>query len=260
MFNDLLIKLTKRFYPRGRAFRIPDKGVLEKMHKGLIVSENLALTSAISVIDSVIPDNDNFDSYDASEWERRLGIITNTSTPLFDRKLAIKRKMNHPGDIKARQHYLFLERELKAAGFDVRVYENRFLTPNFINESVGVSEMGMAEMLGELNNPDKYEVLDPLSFFSGLNEVGIGEVGVAELGDGINFSLVANHIDENLDNSFFDTLTSFKQPELKVAELGNSELGGGFTYLQGLRSSFFISGNTVNSMANILLTRKEEFR
>ena len=34
--------------------------------------------------------------------------------------------MNHPGTIKARQHYLFLQRELRNAGFDVYVHENRF--------------------------------------------------------------------------------------------------------------------------------------
>lgn len=260
MFKDLLLTITKRFYPKGWAFRIPTGGLLEKMHAGLIISEDLALTSAISVLDSIIPDSDNFTAEDATDWERRLGLITNSSTPLFDRKLAITRKMNHPGTIKARQHYLFLERELRNAGFDVRVYENRFPTPAFIYESLGVSEMGVAEMNGEINNPDKYEVLDPNGFFAGLSVLGVAEMGEQEMGDGINYSLVANYIEEDLDGTFFDTLTDFVTPEFDVAEMGASEMGGTFTYLQALRSSFYIAGLTPTTMANILLTRKEEFR
>jgi len=260
MFDNLLLKLTKRFYPKGRAFRIPSGSLLEQMHEGLIVSENTALKSAISILDGVIPDNDNFTDEDATTWERRLGLITNLSTPLFDRKLAINRKMNHPGTIKARQHYLFLERELRNAGFDVRVYENRFPTPAFIYESLGVSEMGVAEMNGEINNPDKYEVLDPNGFFEGLSVLGVAEMGEQEMGDGINYSLVANYIEEDLDSTFFRTLTDFVRPEMDVAEMGNAEMGGSFTYLQALRSSFYISGLTPTTMANIYLTRKDEFR
>tara|TARA_R110001632_G_scaffold207897_1_gene332108 strand:- start:1968 stop:2864 length:897 start_codon:yes stop_codon:yes gene_type:complete len=260
MFNKLLLKLTRRFYPKGRAFRIPYGGLLEKMHDGLAVSENDVLTAAISTLDGLIPDNDNFLEADAIEWERRLGLISNASTPLFDRKLAIKRKMNHPGTIKARQHYLFLERELRNAGFNVRVHENRFETPAFIYESLGVSEMGVAEMNGEIPNTEKYEVIDPNSFYSGVSVFAVAEMGENEMGDGINYSLIANHIEEDLDNTFFSTLTDFVRAEMDIAEMGNAEMGGTFTYLQALRSSFFVSGDTESTMANILLTRKEEFR
>ncbi len=45
---------------------------------------------------------------------------------MADRKLAIRRKIQHPGDIKARQHYLYVQGQLQAAGFDVYVHENRF--------------------------------------------------------------------------------------------------------------------------------------
>ena len=126
MFNELLLNLTKRFYPKGKAFRMPYGGFLEKTNEGLIVSENDVLTASISILDSLIPDNANFTVDDATDWERRLGLITNQTVSLADRKLAISRKMNHPGTIKARQHYLFLQRELRNAGFDVYVHENRF--------------------------------------------------------------------------------------------------------------------------------------
>lgn len=127
MFNDLILKLTKSFYPKGRAFRLSKNSTIEKVHKALAISENIAYTSTLSILNSILPDNGNFTVEDATDWERRLGLITNQSTALSDRKLAILRKMNHPGTIKARQHYLYVQGQLQDAGFDVYVYENRFL-------------------------------------------------------------------------------------------------------------------------------------
>jgi hypothetical protein len=37
--------------------------------------------------------------------------------------------MNYPGSVPARQHYLFVQGELRKAGFDVYVHENRFGDP-----------------------------------------------------------------------------------------------------------------------------------
>lgn len=149
MFNNTFLKLTKRFYPRGRAFNIPAGSIIEKYHKALIESENSAYTAAVSVLDSILPDNDNFTAEDATDWERRLGLITNTSLTLDQRKQAIERKMNHPGTIKARQHYLYVQKYLQDQGFDVYVHENRFFelgmwvtkTPA---EVIGVSVAGQA--------------------------------------------------------------------------------------------------------------------
>lgn len=97
---------------------------LEALHQGLAESEAQAYLDAVSILDSMIPDNANFTTDDASDWERRLGMITNSSTPLEDRKAAILRKMAYPGVNPARSHYLYLERQLQLAGFDVYVHEN----------------------------------------------------------------------------------------------------------------------------------------
>lgn len=126
MFNDILLKLTKSLYPKGRGFRIPVGLDIEKYHKALAVSEDIAYTDALSILDSILPDNDNFTVEDAENWERRLGLITNDFVLLADRKISILRKIRHPGTIPARQHYLYIEGQLQAAGFDVYVHENRF--------------------------------------------------------------------------------------------------------------------------------------
>lgn len=119
-----ILTLTKSLYPTGRAFKMT--GDFESLHRALAVSEAQAYGDAKAILNSVLPDNDLFDEEDASDWERRLGLVTNSLVSLADRKLAIDRKMNHPGDIKPRQNFRFLERELRAAGFDVYVYENKF--------------------------------------------------------------------------------------------------------------------------------------
>lgn len=125
---EKITALTKQLYPTGRAFRMPFGGSWEKLHSALNLSEYRAYVDAVSVLDSALPDNDNFTSDDATAWEIRLGLITNILTPLADRKAAIIRKMNHPGTIKARQNYLYIQGQLQAAGFNVYVYENRFPT------------------------------------------------------------------------------------------------------------------------------------
>ena len=122
--QDSLIKLSEQLYPKGRAFRM--KGNTKTLHTALAISEETAYNDAIGVLDGILPDNDNFTEDDATAWETRLGLITNSLVSLADRKLAIKRKMNYPGTILARQNYRYLEGQLQAAGFNVYVYENKW--------------------------------------------------------------------------------------------------------------------------------------
>lgn len=123
---DKINTLTGQLFPTGRAFWKRLGSEFDKMTNGLNASEVRAYNDAVSIQDSSLPDNANFTDDDASAWETRLGLITNPLVALFDRKLAIQRKMNHPGTIKARQNYRYLQEQLQAAGFDVYVYENRF--------------------------------------------------------------------------------------------------------------------------------------
>lgn len=118
--------LSRQLLPTGRAFKVPKESYFQKLIDGLAESEKRAYDDALSILNSAIPDNDSFTTDDATDWERRLGLITGDGVSLADRKLGILRKYNHPGEIKARQHYLFLQKQLRDAGFDVYVHENRF--------------------------------------------------------------------------------------------------------------------------------------
>lgn len=126
MFSEIIYNLTKQLYPTGRAFRVSEGSLKQKFQYGLAVSESQAYEDALAVLNSILPDNDEFDEADATDWERRLGLVSNDLVPLADRKLAIARKYAAPGSQPAHAHYLFLERQLQAAGFNVYVYENRF--------------------------------------------------------------------------------------------------------------------------------------
>lgn len=174
--------LTQQLYPKGRAFWMPVGGFFDKLHDGLAISEARLIDDALSTLDSAIPDNDNFNEGDALQWERRLGLITNELVSLANRKLAIKQKMAHPGTILGRQHYLFLERELQAAGFDVYVYENRFAS-----------------------YPDGYETQGPLVVSGGIGGISLqhGQVQHGQRRHGVSFGqIIANSIDNEIDLNF----------------------------------------------------------
>ncbi|MFN8317158.1 MAG: hypothetical protein U0T32_11995 [Chitinophagales bacterium] len=126
MLSESLLKLTKQLYPTGRAFKMSTGSVLEKLHQALNKSEERAYSDAVSILYSILPDNDQFTADDATDWNRRLGMIINPLVPLEDRKLAILRKRQQPGTNPAKEHYLYIQSQLRAAGFDVYVYENRF--------------------------------------------------------------------------------------------------------------------------------------
>lgn len=182
MFNydNILLNLKQQLYPSGRAFRILSGSFKEKLHLSYIRSENRAYNEALSVFDSIIPDNDGFSEEDATTWERRLGILTVSGTSFEDRKRAIIRKLQHPGTQKARQHYLYIQAQLRLAGFDVYVHENRF--------KVG----------------QNWEVKDPETFYPGTGEeIEYGEISYGEGEYGHKtYDLIVNQIDPKLDKFF----------------------------------------------------------
>lgn len=123
-----ILQLTKSLYPTGRAFKMPKSSFFEMLHQSLALSEERAYNDAHSILDSIIPDNDGFTIDDTTDWERRLGLITNPATLLVDRESAILRKMNHPGSVRPRENWKFIQEQIQLAGFDVWVFENRFFT------------------------------------------------------------------------------------------------------------------------------------
>lgn len=175
--------LTKQLLPTGRAFKAPLGGWLDGLITALALSEARAYSDALSTLYAILPDNDNFTEEDAAEWEYRLGMIVSPNVPLEARKLAIRRKMNHPGDIPARQHYLYIEGQLQAAGFDVYVFENVF--------------------------PDGGGGFEPHTIFSIIGSSGIDDFqhGDAQHGDGQHggaySNIIANYVDEEQDSLFY---------------------------------------------------------
>lgn len=181
ILTEAILKLAKQLYSTGRAFKIPDGSWIERFNYAIGISEAKAYNDATALLNSVLPDNNNFTADDAADWERRLGMMPSTAS-LTDRKLAIKRKLQHPGDIPARQHYLYVQGQLRAAGFDVYVYENRF-------------DDGM----GGLETKTPYE----LAGGSGLLGLQHGQAQHGQSNHGGRWgNLVANFLDLQQDLSF----------------------------------------------------------
>lgn len=179
---EKILKIFRQLYPTGRAFKMPVDGDSYKLHKSIAESYADVYSAAVSVLDSALPDNDNFTVDDATSWERRLGLITNDAVPLSNRKMAIIRKMNHPGTVPARENWRFLEKQLRDAGFDVYVFENRF--PD-----------GMGG----------YFTQNPLDLSGGVGltspQYGDFQYGDQQYG-GYYGNMVVNHIDEKVDQLF----------------------------------------------------------
>lgn len=122
--SKLLLALTKNLYPTGRAWYMPENGSFENLHKAIDLSYARLWQDAKDTINSSLPDNDGFDEDDADLWEYRLGLITNELVPIEDRRTAILRKFAYPANVQPRQHPLYIESQLQAAGFDVYIHEN----------------------------------------------------------------------------------------------------------------------------------------
>ena len=170
--SDLFVKLTKQLYPTGRAWWMKKGGMFEKMHEGLALSEARVYDSSKNLLNIILPDNDDFSKTDATAWERALGLFYQPYLSLAERKSIILQKMQHPGNIPARQHYLYLQGHLRDIGFDVYVHENKFSDPPVVNNPV-------AALYGEVN----------------YGQVNYGSAGIAH-------TLIANHITESLDEGF----------------------------------------------------------
>jgi hypothetical protein len=123
---DSILAQKRLLYPTGRAWHMPEGSDLLRLHRGLGYSEAQMYDDSASIMDSLLPDNDRFTSDDATDWERRLGLVTNLATPLATRMAAIRRKMAAPGPQPAHGYYLYIQSQLQAAGFNVWVHENLF--------------------------------------------------------------------------------------------------------------------------------------
>lgn len=125
-YTDIFEDFTRQLYPTGRVWYMKRGGVFDRFHKAINRSFIRLIEDCGLTLDSFFPDNNNFSEEDATLWEYRLGLVTNESLPLSLRMDAIRRKFTYPGNVIARQHPLFIQSQLQAAGFDVYIHENKF--------------------------------------------------------------------------------------------------------------------------------------
>lgn len=122
--REELRRLKERLYPTGRAWRF--SGFRKNLHLGLMESELRLFDFTLNILNQIRPDNPYFTTDDADIWERRLRLPNGTGLDLEIRKSALLRKLSYPGSKIARQDILFIETQLRLAGFDVYAFENKF--------------------------------------------------------------------------------------------------------------------------------------
>ncbi len=165
-----IISLTKQLYPTGRAWIMKKGSIFYKFHDGLAYSESRIYAKILGILDSVLPDNDDFSEDDADNYERALAVYQQSSgLTLSERKNNIKRKLQHPGNILGRQAAVYIEYQLQLAGFDVYIHENR---PTIYDP--------VPAIYGEIN----------------YNDTTYGNTGIS------GYTKIANYVDELKDSSF----------------------------------------------------------
>lgn len=242
MYNtqEKLLRLTKQLVPTGRAWKMPEGGYHEALHIGLGISQAQAYDDALTILKSMLPDNDEFTEDDATDWERRLGITSSSLTYLEDRKDAILRKLAFPGINPAKGHYGYIESQLQDAGFNVYVYENLFpvyypdgyesVSPLYILPDVITGRMGMNNM-GQINMGNKVSYYKDQLILAQFGRFQMGDINMKQY---VWANKVANFIEEEKDYKF-NTTTNYA-------------------------ATFFIGGSTLGSYANVPAVRKNEFR
>lgn len=194
----------------------------------------------MSILNEIIADNGDFDETDSSNWERIYGLIS-TSLTLEERKANILRRQSYPAGLEERCNAAFIQAQLQAIGFDVYVIENRFWDSDL----------------------QEWYTIDPDDAVSEGVQLNNAYLGVSTLGGTTvetNYTICANHIEEDVDSEFFGETSPDNQ--LGIAELGDTYLSN---YSPGdpdeyLKSTFFIGGSTLGEFANISEERKKEFR
>lgn len=230
--SNKISNLFKQLLPNGRAFYVPFDGWMEKLNTALggdgtnkMGTYERAYNDAVSVLDSILPDNDNFTdgtadplNNDCNDWERRLGLIqygiTSASTPTrLQRMAAIAVKMAYPGSDRPRQSAGYLQDQLQAAGFNVFVYENIFM-PGGVTKTP-------AQILSSTYP-------SAIHGFTQHGQVQHGQLPLKRV------TKIANYIEESKDALFV--------------------IGSNY------RSTFFIAGAAIDTFADVSIYRKAEFR
>jgi hypothetical protein len=115
--------LLKQLYPTGRAWQGEGDSDLVTEVKSRAVADYIYQLETF--ISTILPDNNLFNEQDAINWERRLNLDYDPdSLTLDERKAEITRKLSFPGGFKYTLTLEFLEKQLRASSFDVRVYRN----------------------------------------------------------------------------------------------------------------------------------------
>ena len=250
-FSKRLIWVSQKLSPKGRAWRMPEPregtviygstaggyyfgsssggayetydspysagGILYRLYRAISLSLTTMYNTAAQVSQAQLPDNPGFTIDDANDWYRRLGIYNSGFVSFVDMKAAIRQRMSFPTVPTNRQNYLFIQQQLRLAGFDVYVYENRF-----DNGSGGIETRTPATILG---------------YYVGRAVLGSINYGQANYGATYalyGITLCVNYLEAERDADF--------------------AIGSNY------RSTFFVAGATVSTIASVPEGRMIEFR
>jgi hypothetical protein len=160
-------------------------GIFYRLHGVLSISFAQAYKDARGVQDAQLPDNAGFTIDDANLWYAWLGIYNSGLVPLDEMKDAIRQRMSFPKVPLDKQSPAYIQAQLRAAGFDVYVYKNKF-----DDGMGGFTTLTPAEILGIPVGSAIYGSVD------------YGEADYGETWATAGISLIVNYIEDAKDADF----------------------------------------------------------
>lgn len=223
-----ITSFTKRLFPKGIGLRFKDAGNIDSLIKGVSGTSQKYFEGVHAIYDSMMPDNDNFSIADADAWEKKIGIIQAPGVGLDDRKAAIYQKMFFPVYAAPRQHYLFIQDQLRAAGFDVYIH----LNPS------GLSPEEILSPIDALFHGDDVEHADAIEHAS--------------------FAIINSQHDSDLEHG--DEVEHGASFDNVVVNYLERDRDASYLFANNFKFAFYIAGPTLTEFADVTLSRREEFR
>jgi len=180
-----LKNLSRQLFPEARAFKMPPGGIFDRLDSTLDKSMARGYNDALSVPGSMFPNSPTFTTDDAARMELDYGIYSAPGTTLTDRKAAILQAMQYPGTVAPRCTAEYIQDQLRLAGFDVYLYENRF-----------------PDGMGGYITKTPSEILGISAGRAYFNSINFNDADFNEDWATSGITLVANYLEESKDAGF----------------------------------------------------------
>lgn len=235
--DDYFVDGLGNYFVDGANFTVEEKNAAYFRSKLLGVTRFVQAVSRL--LDQKHPGSKYYLFEDTENWERVYGIIPPIGATEEERTQVVLQRLSYPNGYKAKGTAGFIQLQLRNAGFDVYVHENRFPL-SYIEAQCGTSQCGIATCGGSVLSGEG-------NFENRLPESGYTEI-------------VTNYLDPNEDIKYLDNISGLGCGDFN-SQCGVAECQTA-TYVteKAYHNYLFISDETYPNLADVDSNRRSELR